>query len=400
MHGRDRSADAARYGMKESGTRTATSTLASSAPVASFSSVAEKSAGRILVLANVNGRTDDSAAKSTGGISEQQLANVTRAALQNLATKSAPSNASSPSPGPWPSLYQNSADRGMLKSRIYIAVLTTTKSVARREAIRKTWKGETDRHPRAFLVEFVICRDGVEEAALEGMESEKAEYQDIVVLNCTEGYRGGYLTRKVLAAMEHFEGENADGSMTTFMKADDDALLRVEGILEMVERVSATAANYYIGCLLAGGGEPDRNPNAKWYEPEEVFQGTYPVAASGAGYILNAELVHRFLHEHAAEVEKLMLWNEDKAVGLWVKNEVDEHQLSVSIDNLPGEPLIGVSRHRLQARLAREPGFDAWKDLLLFHKLEPAQMVCIWEALHNATGNETTRNDRVAACAE
>merc|ERR1719240_103417 len=88
--------------------------------------------------------------------------------------------------------------------KLFIAVLTNPRDSARRTAVRETWKTDADKHPNVYKVKFMACSRGVEQAHLTRLYVEDAEFNDVSMLDCFEGYGEGNLTRKVLAAMQYF----------------------------------------------------------------------------------------------------------------------------------------------------------------------------------------------------
>merc|ERR1711861_1868 len=87
-----------------------------------------------------------------------------------------------------------------------------------------------------------------------------------------------------------------------FMKTDDDTLVLPDKIVQLVEQTSSKAHNYYIGISLGTHIHPRRDPSSRWYEPKEVWPRDYPLAMSGAGYILNARLIHRWCTDDLSEI--------------------------------------------------------------------------------------------------
>lgn len=260
--------------------------------------------------------------------------------------------------------------------RLYIAVLTTPRSLARRTAVRNTWKKEADRKPRKFTVVFFLCIHGVEKTDLQELQQENAQYHDIEMLECFEGYEHGNLTHKVFAAMQRFNEDNTKiKEKVAFMKTDDDTLVFPDKIMQIVEQTSSRAENYYIGLYLGANIKPFRDSTNKWYEPIEVWPRNFPAAMSGAGYILNAMLIHRWCTEDLREVRNRMLWNEDRAVGVWVEFESFQKKTPVMFVRLNG-----YDSNSLELSEQFKRGGLVLSSLSLLHKLEPAQMTCAWEA--------------------
>lgn len=281
----------------------------------------------------------------------------------------------------------NTVGRTGSETRLYVAVLTSPWGKERRYAVRNTWKIDADRHPNLTKVEFIICVHGVEEPVLQEMHEENALYKDIAMLECFEGYGEGHLTRKVFAAMQHFD-DLESGDNVAFMKIDDDTFMRVDETLKIVAKTSSTAENYYMGYIYPSG-PASRNASSKFFEPVEVWPGKYPASMSGAGYILNRGLVHKWCTDDLTAVRNRMLWNEDRAVGVWVNYEMVQKKVPITFVGLniygAGGPDSRIPGGAGRRRVPRGPAH-------LFHQLAPSQMLCVWKAF--------TRSDNLQACYE
>jgi len=251
-------------------------------------------------------------------------------------------------------------------SNIWIGVVSSARNFQRRYTIRNTWMHFIEELNGGIQVKFVLCDEGYTSGLRSQLIQEYEQYGDMVVLDCPEGYAKGLLTKKVHAAMMYFLGQ-VDDKFDTFMKADDDAFVFLPELLATVRR--NTAPNFYIGQMLESE-QPFRDPKHKWYEPVENWPGIWPRAASGAGYLLDRGLLSHLLVDDWQHIKRLFLYNEDKAIGTWVKFEVEERGRNVEYVDLPGKDGIPKTE----------------KPLVIYHHIGDRAMQCLWQkvALHHA----------------
>jgi hypothetical protein len=261
------------------------------------------------------------------------------------------------------SLLLRSASNGLpdAGSEMFAAVISAPNNSKNRQAVRDYWK-----FPDGVAGKFVLCSDPPDQRLVD----ENQKFKDIMLVNCSEGYREGKLTKKVYAAMEAYLRDYGD---TKFLyKGDDDTLPNLRAVLENVREKGDYV---YGGVMYTKISTPNTDPASPWYEP--VFRGEYPASASGgAGYVLSNALVNRFVRVDPSTTLSNMLWNEDKAIGLWVHlanqtfNEKGQTIAKVAITGTDG---YRVCKKKDYLRI------DYW-DLVLKHHLNPEMMSCVANA--------------------
>jgi len=236
-------------------------------------------------------------------------------------------------------------------SSAYVAVFSRRDQPGRRKHIRKMWQ-DAGAGWGDVMSQFVFCLPLPDEPphVAKELAAEAKQYNDILVMDCEDGYLNGALTKKVEASMQFFLQEHSDRKF--FMKTDDDTFARMSsicGLLSWREKHNRTNDNLYLG-VFAEGAEtmetkhpPCRDEKSEWYEPVEKFAGQfYPKSAKGGpGYILSSDLVTQIIQEGIAAAN--ILNNEDKAVGVWV-DELVKRNVSVSMLNIPGTD--GYDEHK------------------------------------------------------
>lgn len=216
----------------------------------------------------------------------------------------------------------------------FVAVFSRRTDASRRGLVRNMWRS-ADWGSGNVTARFVLC-DKPDSATAEksntshSLGEEERRFGDVLILDCQEGYGHGLLTRKVLAAMQHFVHQR-DSSRTLFMKVDDDAFVGWHALGDFLARMGSPFS--YMG-VPAVPSAPIRDPHHKWQEPSEVFpEEVYPWSMlGGPGYILGGELVSRLL---ADAQDEPLLWNEDRALGVWVQKMVERGE-RVDIADIPG----------------------------------------------------------------
>lgn len=212
---------------------------------------------------------------------------------------------------------------------IFIGVFSRRTASVQRSLVRDMWLRAAS-SSGSVTVKFAIC-DNSDDLSL-NLLHEDAIHGDILLLNCTEGYGEGALTRKVLAMMRAFMSDAGGPERQLFMKVDDDTFVSWSGLPDFLETHAHSMA--YMGVPI-DKAVPCRNESYLWYEPYSTFNGTYfPKAmAGGSGYILGRELVHQIVSTGIAE--RNLLWNEDRAVGVWV-GALQAQGAKVDFVSIPG----------------------------------------------------------------
>jgi len=225
---------------------------------------------------------------------------------------------------------------------LFAAILTVPKNVKRRAHLREMWRTAQEEWGMTNA-KFAICMPGGAEQAPPALQAEAELENDILFLDCEEGYLNGKLTNKVTIAMKAYLEMYKEYDF--FMKIDDDTFIshrRLCDLFKWRREQQKNNANAYFGVFAEGPHEekwtehfPDRNESSAWYEPVETFPGdVYPPSAKGGpGYILSRELVSSIIGQNIAQEHQLN--NEDKAVGVWVDALIQQGR-NIDIVNIPG----------------------------------------------------------------
>uniref|UniRef100_UPI003AB07944 beta-1,3-galactosyltransferase 1-like n=1 Tax=Centroberyx gerrardi TaxID=166262 RepID=UPI003AB07944 len=179
---------------------------------------------------------------------------------------------------------------------------------AARDAIRKTWARETTVLGRVvshyFFLGLAKEGDGAE-TLQEQVLQESREHHDLLQSDFLDTYQN--LTIKTMVMLE-WVASRCPG-VPYGMKIDSDMFLNVRNLVQMLQKAPQ---HTYITGMVARGAPVVRDPNSKWFLPEEVFPDShYPPYALGLGYVFTLDLAKKFIeaskHVKAVYIEDVYL---------------------------------------------------------------------------------------------
>lgn len=267
---------------------------------------------------------EPSPAKSTHDILSSESA-APKTSVEGFVAQAPPVNPVPPAPVHVPSMF--------------VAIMTKREtSVLNRNAIRDLWHSVSS-NTGQFCYRFSVCKG--EDTHQQGLVAEQTAYGDLMFLDCEEGYAKGLLTKKVIATIEAYRhaATSADAfclDRELFMKTDDDTFVSGH---RFRSELSAAAAKDGTSHMFAGVYAPMapviRNTTSHWFEPVENWGlDLYPASMlGGPGYIIGKSLVQLMVDANIPH--NRLLWNEDKAVGVWI-NDLHEQGILINWTHLPG----------------------------------------------------------------
>jgi len=292
-----------------------------------------------------------------------------------------------------------------LKAALSIFVFSRVDDISRRGHIRNMWqeiartpsmdvsykfsvcggKGNTinsdyESLSQVRLTPTLVADDGVpsegtsfsdlDEHTRQQLYQELHDHKDVLYLECEEGYGEGALTKKVISSMQHFW---VNDKSDYFMKVDDDTFIAWSRYLPKL--LDAGHHNVYMGIPI-GEGVPCRNKDFRWYEPFQTFRkALFPKGMSGgSGYTIGKNLVDLIIHTGVGEEN--ILYNEDRAVGVWM-DTLRKSGVEVDYEGIPGiDGFWAWNWHKPMDNWAYWSGYP----YTLHHGLEGETIACMADA--------------------
>lgn len=232
--------------------------------------------------------------------------------------------------------------------------------------------------PGLISYKFALCY--ADDGNVPKLRQEKADHDDLMIMNCEEGYDKGRLTRKVLASMRMFQARYSDHRM--FFKVDDDCFVAWPRLADFL--VQYGSLNSYMG-IPVGEARVCRNESYLWYEPYENWaEDMFPEGmAGGSGYLVGRLLVNLVLSTGLGEAN--VLYNEDRATAVWMKR-LTESGTPVVRKAIPG--IDGWWNWDYEHPRANWMTWGDYKGML-HHGLEAGTISCLSEA---ANAMDPSRN--------
>lgn len=271
---------------------------------------------------------------------------------------------------------------------VFAAIPSRRPNATHRSALRKMWRynvdlagSSSDGGPR-LVYRFMLCNasDGLADA----IRAEYDEHRDLMLLDCEEGTAHGRLAIKTLHMLMAYWKLASNYDM--FMKVEDSTFVdwkELERVLISEAAVSSTS-NLYAGVPFEAS-TPCREIDFATYEPFFAFAGSkYPNGMEGGtGYLLGRSLVQSIMEEDMAP--KSLLWNEDRAVAVWVDYVRSHTGKPIRLVEVPGGSSRTSSNYPADAKdLAWHT--NKW---ILHHGLSGESIECLTTAAQSDNGKGT-----------
>jgi len=284
---------------------------------------------------------------------------------------------------PWPwTEFRRNFSRASKCPPMFVVVMSRRQSTDQRDQVRAMWR-QAKKKWGHLDVKFGICKQGGSNADDEAfnedrLDDELTKFDDLLLMDCREGYTEGLLTQKTIAAMRSFA--DMESKHDLFMKTDDDTFVSPGRLCDYISSLRESKnefKNAYMG-VFAEDGEtvnathpPCRDTASPWYESEDKYGGDYfPMSAKGGpGYILSDMMVRNIMDLGIAE--RNMLNNEDKAVGVWVDG-LRRYGMDIDYINLPGTDGYLEYHEKIKTR-----GRWDWYPYVLHHHLSSIEIFCL-----------------------
>ncbi|XP_029977952.1 beta-1,3-galactosyltransferase 1-like [Sphaeramia orbicularis] len=179
-----------------------------------------------------------------------------------------------------------------------------------RDAIRRTWGGQTMVLDKAVALFFILGRQtGVQ--LEDQLLQESRDHRDLIQADFLDCYKN--LTIKTMVMMEWLDAHCSGASYA--MKIDSDMFLNVAKLVSMLTDAPRTA---YLSGLVERAAGVLRQRSSKWFVPVQVYpRAAYPPYALGLGYVFSMDLPRKLV---AASRHVKALYIEDVYVGMCMEH--------------------------------------------------------------------------------
>lgn len=237
---------------------------------------------------------------------------------------------------------------------LFIGVLSTANNLRRRMAVRRTWMQYPAVRSGQVAVRFFV---GLNQNHTVNKElwDEARTYEDIQLMPFIDNY--SLITWKTIAICIY--GTQVV-SAKFIMKTDDDSFVRVDEVLNSLDRINVTHGLLY--GLIYSDLEPHREPDSKWYTTlEEWPDDKYPPWASGPGYVVSKDIAETVSKKHR-EGQLKMFKLEDVAMGIWI---------------------LDMKNKGLQVRYEKDDRivYECIDGYVVAHRQSPGELLCLWKKI-------------------
>ncbi|KAG8366351.1 hypothetical protein BUALT_Bualt17G0070800 [Buddleja alternifolia] len=238
---------------------------------------------------------------------------------------------------------------------LFVGVFSTANNFKRRMAVRRSWMQYPEVRSGQVAVRFFV---GLHKNKMvnEELWNEARTYEDIQLMPFVDYY--SLITWKTIAICI-FGTEVVSAKF--IMKTDDDAFVRVDEMLNSLERTNTTRGLLY--GLINSDAQPQRSPDSKWYiSPEEWRDDKYPPFAHGPGYAVSNDIARTVSKKHKKGRLKIFKL-EDVAMGIWI---ADMKKKGLEVRYEKDERIIA----------------DGCKDgYVVAHYQSPRELLCLWQKI-------------------
>lgn len=193
-------------------------------------------------------------------------------------------------PGNYKFIIENTATCESQSPFLVLMVPVAPGNSAARDAIRKTWGGETMVRGRRVITLFVLGLPSVVEQQ-QKLVQEDQQHHDLVQSDFLDSYHN--LTIKTMMMLEWLNANCMDASYV--MKIDSDMYLSVQNLVDLLVKPDTPKQDYMTG-LVWWHSPVSRNILNKFYIPTTVVAAReFPPYPLGMSYVMSLDLPSKIL---------------------------------------------------------------------------------------------------------
>lgn len=244
---------------------------------------------------------------------------------------------------------------------LLLAVKSLIPHFDRRQAIRETWGRAGKLVNRTVVTVFLLGKTLSSDhfPDLLGMLDHEAKiHKDLLYWDYRDTFFN--LTLKEVLFLEWFSKHCSQAQYV--LKGDDDVFVNTYKVIDFLEGLSKVKAkDLFLGDVISNAG-PHRDHKLKYFIPESVFVGRYPLYAGGGGYLYSGELAMR-------------LYNVSEQVVLYPIDDVYTGMCLKKLGLVP-EMHTGFKTFDIDKKYRHNPCI--YRNLMLVHSRTPQEMLKIW----------------------
>ncbi|XP_043946565.1 N-acetyllactosaminide beta-1,3-N-acetylglucosaminyltransferase 3-like [Protopterus annectens] len=257
---------------------------------------------------------------------------------------------------------------------LLLAIKSSPKNYARREAIRKTWGGERIYEGVQIQRLFIlgVTSDQKQKKKLQHLLSiESEENGDILQWDFYDTFFN--LTLKQVLFHEWLE-QNCP-HVKFLLNGDDDVFVNSDAVVQYLLGLNGNNGDkhLFVGQLVKTV-YLERDKSSKYYVPEIVAsQQSYPPYCAGGGFLLSGFTARQI---YKASLNITLLPIDDIYIGMCLERA-----------GLSPESHISIKTGGLSVPSDSMDSFDPcfYKDMLLVHRFLSYEMIVMWKAIHDPT---------------
>nr|AAH76751.1 B3gnt1-prov protein [Xenopus laevis] len=256
------------------------------------------------------------------------------------------------------------------KPFLLLAIKSLIPQFDRRQAIRESWGKELKINNMTVVRVFLLGETPPEEnyPDLSGMvKYENEMYKDILLWNYKDSFFNLTLKDVLFLRWASHSCSNAQ----FIFKGDDDVFVNTPLILDYLKTLSPEKAkDLFIGDVIRDAG-PHREKTLKYYIPESIYTGSYPLYAGGGGFLYSGSIAQRL---YKASSKVLLYPIDDVYTGMCLE------KIGIAPEKHKGFKTFDIDEKQKKS-------ICSYTNIMLVHPRKPQEINKIWSMLQDSQLN-------------